>query len=230
MQPDDHFDRLERYAQQAGEVLQLDRRTLRSALRSMLKEAGWENARFRLTVSFAQGEPIVFVAMESFVFPYAREKKHGVRCVTAPGVARLQPETKSSRWMSQRETWSTNLEEDVHTSLLLGERGEILEGFGSNVYAILDGVLRTATEGVLPGTSQRIVLAVAPELVKVETTPVLLEEIPRLEEAFLSSNSRSLLPIVQIDEHTIGDGTPGPQTRALQQAYDRWIEERIEPL
>jgi len=49
------------------------------------------------------------------------------------------------------------------------------------------------------------------------------------DEAFLTSTTREVVPIVQVDEHTIGSGTPGPITNALLAGYRRKAEALTRP-
>ncbi|NJL93532.1 MAG: hypothetical protein HC915_07270 [Anaerolineae bacterium] len=51
-----------------------------------------------------------------------------------------------------------------------------------------------------------------------------------MDEAFLTSSSRGVLPIVMIDDQPIGAGAPGVLTRELQQRYDAWTEAHLEPI
>ena len=60
--------------------------------------------------------------------------------------------------------------------------------------------------------------------------PVHISELPALQEAFITSSSRGVLPVSQIDAARIGAGKPGPLTRRLRQAYDEIILEQLEPL
>lgn len=57
-----------------------------------------------------------------------------------------------------------------------------------------------------------------------------IAELPRFNEAFLTSSSRSIIPIVEIDGHRLGSGLPGDKTRLLQAAYAEWVQTRLEQL
>jgi branched-subunit amino acid aminotransferase/4-amino-4-deoxychorismate lyase len=113
---------------------------------------------------------------------------------------------------------------------VLSEADELLEGFSSNFYGVLDGELRTSEEQMLYGIARRIVLEVAADLLPGRLEPVRRVELPGLQEALLSSSGRGVVPIVQVDECRIGDGAPGPITRAIQAGYDAWVERHLEPI
>lgn len=224
-----HLDRLEQSAALAGIPLMLDRARLRAALRAMIEEANYGDVRFRVTVS--KDAPNEFIlSVEPFKPPAPETITNGVRCVTTPGSARNNPAAKTTGWMHDREAVEKALPPGIYTGLLLSENGDILEGLSSNFYAILDGELRTAGEGVLGGIAQQIVFEVAPAVLPVRHDPVNVADIPRLEEAFVTSSSRAITPVVSIDGIPIGDGKPGTKTLALLERYVDWVKNHLEEL
>jgi branched-chain amino acid aminotransferase len=153
-----------------------------------------------------------------------------VRCVTIPGAVRHDPSAKTTDWMHDRQSIEASLPTGIFTGLLLDQEGNILEGLSSNFYAILDGELRTAGHDVLPGISQQIVFEIAPAILSVRKVAVHFSEIPTLVEAFITSASRGIIPVVEIDDIQIGAGAPGANTRALREAYLAWVNEHLEEL
>jgi branched-chain amino acid aminotransferase len=224
---DAHLDRMQDSAQREGIALELDRPRLRQTLRSMIKAANFGDVRFRLTVPPAQSECLI-ITLEPFTPPTPAIFNAGVRCVTAPGLLRRNPAAKTNDWIASRSHFT--LPEGIYEGLLVAEDERILEGLTSNFYAVLNGVLRTAGEDVLPGIAQQIVFAVAPPLIILRRDAVHLNEIPQLDEAFLTSSSRGVIPIIEIDDIQIGEGVPGPRTMAIRRAYSRWVEEQLEEL
>jgi branched-chain amino acid aminotransferase len=112
--------------------------------------------------------------------------------------------------------------------LLCSEDGAILEGVGSNFYAVIDGELRTADQGVLPGIARGMLLEAAQTVIPVNLSPVRAVDVPRLNEAMLTSASRGVLPIVRIGDQVVGGGAPGPVCRALRTRYDAQVEQELE--
>ena len=85
-------------------------------------------------------------------------------------------------------------------------------------------------QACLAGITRSIVLQLAPDILPLRLSPVQLDDLPQLEEAFLSSSSRGLLPIVQIDEQTIGEGRPGHYTQVISRAYQRYVDAQLQEL
>lgn len=234
---DGHMDRMERSAAALGRELRLPRSELRRRVREIADAVGAGASevegraveiRFRLTAVLDQ--PVWFrLAAEP-----ARELSgdlvlRGATCCLSPGWERTDPTVKSTDWMAARRS----LQGECYEHLLVRADGQILEGATSNFYAIRDGVLRTAGAGVLEGIARRVILQLAGELAP--PLPVVLEaptvaelEAGRLDEAFISSATRGIVPVSRIGD--VGLGGPGPRTGELRAAWDRWLTAHLEPL
>lgn len=226
---DAHFDRLEDSARRANIALTLDRARVRSALRDMIAAAGWGDSRFRVTVPRARPDRVM-LSIEPFQPLEPLLIAAGVRVVTIAGSERENPAAKTTDWMHDRTTIEATLSDGVYTGLLLGENGAILEGLSSNFYALIDGELRTAGAGMLPGIAQQIVFEIAPEVIPVRRDAPRIADIPRTSEAFITSSSRGIVPVVEIDGVRLGEGAPGVVTLALRERYAAWLAAHLEPL
>lgn len=223
-----HLDRLGDSARYEQIPLQLDRSNLRAALREMIVEAGYGDVRFRITIPREHPDEAI-ISMEPFKRPPREVYEQGVRCITlAADIARHNPVAKTTGWMHDRDQYP--LPEGIYTGLLVDSDGQILEGTTSNFYAVLNGELRTAGAGVLPGTAQQIIFAIADEILPLRKDAVNVADIPRLDEAFVTSSSRGIVPVVEIDAVTLGAGEPGPKTRALMARYADWVQDNLEDL
>jgi branched-chain amino acid aminotransferase len=224
---DSHLDRMEDSARREGISLQLDRKRLRTALRQMILESGFGDVRFRVTVPHTQPDQYI-LSIEPFTPPSAALINTGVRCITAPGMMRRNPAAKTNDWAQNRDQFTLPI--GIYEALLVNDAGEILEGFGSNFYGLLNGELRTAREGVLPGIAQQIIFTIAPEILTLRKDAIREADIPRLSEAFITSSSRGVIPVIEINQILIGDGKPGKSTSAIRQAYNAWVEQHLEEL
>ncbi len=223
-----HLDRLTESARLVGMPAIPDQAALRAALRTLVNEAGYPETRFRITIPHANPQHAYF-ALEPLQLVPEAYRTGGVSVQAFP-TRRANPGAKSTAWMAERDGLKAQMQPGMYEGILTGEDGELLEGFGSNFYAVRDGALYTAGNGVLSGISRRIVLEVAPAILPVLLQPVRLGDIEHLQEAFMTSSSRGVIPIVTIDDRTVGEGMPGPLTRQIAAAYDRWTDEHIEPI
>jgi branched-chain amino acid aminotransferase len=226
---DAHLDRLEDSAHKADIALTLDRAHLRAGLRRCILDSGFGDVRFRVTVGKSQPERFT-ITLEPFT-PISQDIiRHGVRVETIANSARENAGAKTTGWMTRREALIRNMNPGIYDLILMDADGHLLEGLGANFYAILNGSLHTATENVLPGISRLIVYEVAPAIVPLRLEAVHQDDIPRLSEAFITSASRGIVPVVEIDGHLLGDGKPGAMTLALRAAYQAWVIENLEEI
>lgn len=225
---DAHLDRLEESAHLEGMQLKIDRPQIRAALRQMVDEADYGLCRLRITIPADRpNRPIV--AIEPLQIMPPEVKAEGVVTATV-GLARRNPRAKTNAWELERRRAQASLPSECYEGLLVDESGRVLEGFSSNFYTIHDSTLQTAEEGILMGISRRILLDVLPLQLELVERPVKRTELASIDEAFLTSSSRGVVPIVRVDATVIGDGRPGKTTRRLGQRYDQWVETHLEPL
>ncbi len=224
-----HWDRLEDSARRANIPLKLDRPRLQAALRQVIEEAGYGSVRFRVTVP-ADAPNEFILSVEPFKPLAPKVYETGIRVITSAVANRANPAAKTTAWMHDRAALEAGLPPGVFTAILVSEDGVLLEGTSSNFYAILNGELRTAGEGVLPGIAQQVVFEVAPSILPVRREAVKIGDIPRIEEAFITSASRGIVPVVEIDGMPISGGAPGETTRTLRAAYLAWVEDHLETL
>ena len=225
---DAHLDRLEESARYENIPLAYDRRQLKAALRHMILASDFGDVRFRITAA-AQKPDEMILTIEPFQPPDPALIHTGAACMTSPAV-RHRPTAKTSAWMHDRTAIERAMPAHIYETFLVDARGNLLEGLGSNFFAVLKGELRTAGEGVLAGIAQSIVFQVCRGIIPLNKTPPRLDDIPRFGEAFLTSSSRGIIPVVNIDSIAIGSGKVGAKTQALRQAYQVWLETHLEKL
>jgi branched-chain amino acid aminotransferase len=226
---DAHFDRLVASALLEGVPLSLDTGALRGAIAATLASAGFPLARMRVTVCLSPKIRIYVAAEQLHELP-EEVYRSGVSCGIADrSLKRALPRSKSTRFIGPG-AGARRTAPAANEVLLVSEKGEILEGSSSNFFSVLDGVLRTAEDGVLAGTTRATVLDVADGLLPIERRPVLVEDVARLQEAFVTSVGRAVLPVIAIGERSIGDGVPGPFTKELRLRFNRALEADLEPI
>jgi D-alanine transaminase len=102
------------------------------------------------------------------------------------------------------------------------EDGMVTEGTSSNAYIVKDDVVitRHLSNAVLAGITRLSLFKLAAEHgVRIEERPFTPEEAYAADEAFLTSSSNFVMPIVEIDGRRIGGGQPGPVARKLRELF-----------
>jgi branched-chain amino acid aminotransferase len=225
-----HFERLEKSAYLLGRSIDLQQTTLRQALRQAIEEYSSEDVRVRLTVDLELHPGDVYIVLEPLKLPTLSDYQNGVKVVTCRQ-KREKPEAKQTSFISVSESLRLKFPPNAFEGLLVDHDDCIREGFTSNFYAVKDGDIKTPGEGILSGLSRRILLEAA-ELEKIGLSfgCIHLSDLGTIDEAFLTSSTRAILPINQVDHVIIGGGKPGPITRKLSEIYSKLLLEKLEPI
>jgi branched-chain amino acid aminotransferase len=106
-------------------------------------------------------------------------------------------------------------------ALLLDTEGYVAEGSSENLFLVRDGeLLQPETTSALDGITRRTVCTLAAEAgLSVRSQRITRDELYCAEEVFLTGTAAEITPVVEVDRRRIGDGRPGPVTRALQQRF-----------
>ncbi|MGA1233431.1 MAG: aminotransferase class IV, partial [Lutimaribacter sp.] len=102
------------------------------------------------------------------------------------------------------------------------EDGMVTEGTSNNAYIVKDGkiITRQLSNDILHGITRAAVLRFAREAqMEVEERPFTIAEAQAADEAFITSASTFVFPVVEIDGTTLGAGTPGPVAKRLREIY-----------
>jgi branched-chain amino acid aminotransferase len=235
-EPGRHFRRLRRSAARLGfDVPSADARLL-AEVDALLGRAPEGESYIRIIVTRGvgdcsynfervQGPTVVMIQKPLPPYP-ARHYEEGIR-VAAVGVRRnhpraLDPAIKSSNLLNNilavREAQGRGAEEPV----LLNQEGFLAEGASTNVFVARGGTLLTPplAAGILAGITREIVLELLSQLgITCREQPLHVEDLLGADEAFMTSTTREVVPVREVDESAIGDGRPGPLTRRAMQAF-----------
>jgi len=177
--------------------------------------------------------------LEPTVFMFTQPKSDAERAAAAAGI-RLAS-TPDLRW-ARRDIKTVNLlgqvlakhaahEAGADEALMVDGDGCVTE-CGSMSFFIVEGgrILTRPLEGngILPGITRRAVIALcASRGLELSETRYTLEQALSADEAFATAASAYVLPVVQIDAATIGDGRPGPLTRRVGEIYLDYARESL---
>jgi branched-chain amino acid aminotransferase len=227
---DRHLARMDNTVTLLGIDTHFDHAQTRDLMRACIEQTGLDSARLRVTLP--RREPgVAYVSAEPWQ-PYGPELyERGVRVATV-NARRDNPRAKSTHFIEPREELFKKLPKGTYEAILCAPSGALLEGASSNFYAVLDGELHTAQEGMLIGVARSIVLdacAQEPPMPLVRE-PVNKSDLSNIGEAMLSSASRGVVPIVEIDGAPVRDGLPGPVFARLHRRYQTLFKQELEPL
>ena len=228
----EHIERTKKSMALLGWDYQLDEMLLRKTLHQLCSAYPGAEMRVRFDIL---AEPVdsprcdsrLLVALTPFSPPPLELYENGVTVDFAHDLARKRPLVKTARFAQRRRRYPIG-QAGAYEYLMMAENGRLLEGTSTNFYAARDGLVYTASEGVLEGITRNIVLNLLPEIdIPVRLQAITAQEIDSLDEAFLSSSSRAVLPVVSIAGQQIGNGRPGAIGRRLLIAYNQFVARSI---
>lgn len=227
---DAHFERLADSARRAGITIGLAHSLIRAALRRCILDFNAGNVRWRVTISAARPDQAI-ISLEPFTPLTTEFILRGVRVISAPNSARHNAAAKTTDWMHAREALIDAQPPGIYDTILQDESGQLLEGLGANFYAIRGGTLYTAPVGmVLGGISRQIVFEIGQRMIQIAEEPVKADAVATLDEAFISSASRGIVPVIEIDGQTLSGGRPGVWTLRLRDVYQAWVGAHLEEI
>lgn len=187
-----------------------------------------EDSAVRLTISAGRidpespipGRPVGPATVAITSHPLAPAPAHAT-AATVP-LARELPHVKALSYLVAMTARRQARELGADEALLTDGTGRVLEGAGSNVFAMIGGRLVTpsADTGLLAGVTRAVVLELAEaDGIDVVQRPLSTSELIEADEAFLTSTTRELVPLHAVDDRAIGSSETWTVTRRLQRAY-----------
>jgi len=226
----EHLDRLVDSAERARVAVSLPLPPLRAAVRDVVRQSPFPEARVRISLDLTDTPGRLFVSLEQLQLLPAQAYETGVRTVSR-ALHRDNPQAKLTNFIATAAGYRAQLPHEINEMLMISAEGILLEGLSSNFFGISAGVLRSANEGVLLGITRSVVLDLArAAAIALDLRGVRLSDLPALDESFITSASRGVLPVVQIDDRTIGTGRPGALTRKLMRGFADWVERAAEEI
>ena len=114
----------------------------------------------------------------------------------------------------------------AYEAWLIDGNGQITEGASTNAWIVTpegELITRQTDNGILAGITRQTLKALAGKLqLKLVERPFTLAEARRAKEAFITSATSFVTPVVKIDGETVGDGKPGPAAKRLREEYIRF--------
>lgn len=227
-----HLDRLRRSAAGLGLEVTADDATIRQAIDDVLASHDLALARVRITVTGGVaplgsergvGGPTIVVAAGPMATPAS---------TTAVAIVPWPRNERGATAGIKTTSYAENVVALAHAkqrgaseALFLTTAGLLSEGTGSNVFAVVDGELRTPplSTGCLAGVTRALVL----EVTDAVEADISLADLMRADEVFLTSTGRDVQAVHQVDDRLLA--APGPRTGAASGALRALAEDDLDP-
>lgn len=105
---------------------------------------------------------------------------------------------------------------------ILHRNGYVTEGAASNLFAVIDGIIITPekTAEILPGITRKVILEIAKNNdLQCSEEIISLEALQTASEIWITSSTREIIPVVELDSKPVGEGVPGPVFHKMNQLF-----------
>ena len=227
----EHLQRLFRSAAIIDLEIPYSQEQIADVIQEVIARNAYRHASIRLLVTggesedgvLATGQPRLIVMAGPLAERDMERFARGYGLITTR-LQREAPEAKTSNYTAAIRALKEASRRGADDALFVSEQGHVQEATRSNFFIFRGDTLVTPRTEVLMGVTRNVVLDLARQRFPIEERPILFEELAQADEAFLTSSGREILPVVRIDELTIGTGQPGPRTTELEQRFIAMVE------
>jgi branched-chain amino acid aminotransferase len=233
-----HMRRLRNSARMIDLSLPFADEELASHIRETMAAADLEGAEAYIRVLVTRGigeltydlaatpNPSVVIIVKPQVDPPPEAYEQGVRVVIVE-IVRNHPDTvnpmiKSNNLLNCALAAQQAIRRGGYEAIMRNYRGELSECTTSNLFIVKNGAALTPPleSGLLPGITREFLFDVGQDVaIPVREHVLRDEDLFSADEALLTGTTRELVPIVTVDDRTIGNGRPGPVTKKLLEAF-----------
>ena len=231
---DEHLARLERSLGETRIRNPYSRAEWRSHIYKLIDAQGFDDQSiyFQVTRGVAKRDhafpkdaaPTVFMMSNPLVNPLPAQVENGAAAVSAPDNRWFRCDIKSISLIGNVLLRQVSAEAGAAETILFRD-GKLTEASASNVFIVKRGVIQSPpkTNLILPGITYDVIT----ELARANGLPLEFRDIPEAEvraaeEVWVSSSSKEVLAIVELDGKRVGDGRPGPVFRRMHQLYQEF--------
>jgi len=228
-----HLARLHRSLSELRIAPPMEDAALRLVLREVIRRNGVETGIVYLQVTRGAAprdhafpkaaKPVLVATARRSRLPNPRLGQEGIAVITIPDIRWQRCDIKSISLVPNVLGKQQAREAGAYEAWQIDREGHVTEGTSTNAWIVTDDgtvVTRAADNAILNGVTRRTVLEIINrEGYRFAERPFSMAEAKAAREAFLTSTTAELLPVVRIDGEPVADGKPGPLSRKLREGY-----------
>ncbi|HHH47300.1 MAG TPA: D-amino acid aminotransferase [Gammaproteobacteria bacterium] len=165
--------------------------------------------------------PTVFAMSNPLRPPAPEVLEQGIEAITLDDIRWSRCHIKAISLLPNILLRQTALDAGATEAILIRD-GQATEGAASNLFAVLDGELRTPPKGprLLPGITRDVILELAAANgIPHREADIRAEDLAHASEVWVTSSTREILPVTTLDGKAVGNGRPGPVFRRMYDLY-----------
>lgn len=215
---EDHLDRFYHSAAKMHLDLTVNREQLKEMIRRLIEKNNLPDSGIRITLTggystdgYSIAKPNLLITQTPFIFNKDNFNR-GIRLVTYPHQRQL-PEVKTIDYL-QAIYLQPFIKENNADDVLYHNQAEISECPRSNFFIVTENdEIITASQHILKGITRKKILEFSEFNIK--ESVINLQLLEKVKEAFITSTTKAALPVLKINDRTIGNGKPGAITTKI---------------
>lgn len=227
----EHILRLERSAKAIQLALPWTTQELETIVQATFERNGYPDAGIRIVVTGGpsddfmtpHNQPSLMVMITPIKGSAAQQQAEGVK-ITTVEMDRILPTVKSINYMGAVMAVEAAKRQGAVEAVYRTRDGRLTEGTRANLFAFRGNQLITAKEEVLAGITRAVVMEIAEDDFEVVERELYYADLQQYDELFITSSTKEILPVIQVDEQTIANGQPGPKTQKLIDLFRAYVE------
>ncbi len=164
-------------------------------------------------------QPTVFAMCSPIAHFSGRDK--GVKAITLDDTRWELCHVKATTLLANILLRQKAVEQDCAEAILVKDN-VVTEGAASNIFAVIDNILTTPpiNNEILPGITRQLIIKLAKEhQISVAERAIPLSELQAADEIWLTSSTREILPVVELDKKPVGNGQPGQVWKTMHHLF-----------
>lgn len=227
---EEHVARLENSARQIGLVLgHTHEEICKIVVRTIQKNPHHTESNIRIIYTGGtspdgvtpQGNGILMVMVTPKLQLPAWWYTEGTKIITVD-MERFIPTSKTTNYLSAVFALQKAHKTGAVEAIYKDRKNRLLEGTTTNLFCFKGDRLITPPDSILPGVTRRVVLDLTKDRYQLQLRHVAADELNQMDEIFITASNKEIVPVIQVDDLTIGTGKPGEKTAhvmALFKAY-----------
>jgi branched-chain amino acid aminotransferase len=142
----------------------------------------------------------------------------GAKIITVD-MERFIPTSKSTNYLSAVFAQQKAHAQDAIEAIYRDREDRLLEGTTTNLFCFKGNQLITPPDNILPGITRGAVLELLKDQYDIQLRHIQADELPEMDEVFITASNKEIVPIVQVDDLVISQGKPGEKTMDLLKTW-----------
>ncbi|MBC7113557.1 MAG: branched-chain-amino-acid transaminase [Candidatus Methanomethyliales bacterium] len=238
----EHIDRLYASARTIMLNIPMTKEELSRAVVETLKKNSLKDAYVRLIVTRGEGDlgldprkckkPSVIIIAGSITLLPKEVCERGIRTIISwvrrDPVDGTSHEVKSLNYLNSILAKLDANAYNADEAILLTPNGYVCEGTAENIFLVKNGEIFTPPTytGALPGITRQVIMEIAEKNgLKTREKLITVHELFNADEIFFTGTGAEIIPVVEVNGRTIGDGKPGKITRLIREEFQKYTAE-----